>query len=90
MLEQLSDAAMLPHNREAASQLLRRKRQVAIGAFLVGVATIFLSPRPLGKYLWAGVLGTALVLMGIIELKRVLVFRRDLREKRTMATSTGD
>ena len=82
MLDQLSDAAMLPHNRQASSRLVRRKRQVLVAMIVLGAPAIMLPPPPLGKYLWVAVLVAGGLLMGIIEIKRVLLFKRDRLERR--------
>ena len=83
MLEQLSDDAMLPHNRDRAAHLLRRKRQVLLGTVLAGFGVALFAP--IGVVGWSGmsllIVGAAAMLA--IEVKRVLIFREDLRERRS-------
>ena len=83
MFERLSDDAMLPRNRVQAKRWLRRKRQVAIGGIPVLLAVIFLTPTEFVGNAWVVAFGIYLVLMGACEVKRVLIFRQDLVDRRT-------
>lgn len=81
MFGEISDDRMLRHNRERAQALLRTKRRIAVTMVAVGIAVIFVTPPPYGKWAWVSVLVVGIVLMGLIETKRVLIFRADLRER---------
>lgn len=84
MLGRLSDDAMLEHNRRRSARLLLRKRWLVAVTIMVGVPLLVLSPPDLTKLLWIGLLSVFLVLAGAIEIQRLLIFKRDLRERRRL------
>ena len=85
MFEQLSDEAMLPHNRERAQALLRKKRKAAVLMVVLGAVAVFVTPPPHGKWALVFVASACTLAMIVLEAKRVLIFRADLRERRSLA-----
>ena len=82
MFEQISDDAMLEHNQREAKKLVRWKRWIAVGLFVLGVPIVFLAPSHVVYVAWGVLLVLALVAMGTIELLRFRVFKRDRQEQR--------
>jgi hypothetical protein len=73
----------LRHNRKESEELGRRKRQLLIAMVFLAFPLTLIVPRgPAGLAL--GILiGLTAAAVLFIEVKRVLVFRRDLRERRS-------
>jgi hypothetical protein len=88
MLDQLSDEAVLEHNRDEARRLVRRKRQVLVGLVLLGVPLVILAPSSVVHSAWAVLLGLAIAAVAVIEVQRFMVFKKDRTERRK-AGDTG-
>ena len=82
MFERLSDDAMLPRNRVRAKRWLKRKRQVTLGAFAILLAIAFLVPVQHVMKVWVVFFGVFMLLLGVIEYQRVMIFRKDLHDRR--------
>jgi len=72
----------LPTNREESDRLLRMKRKTLVLMILLAVPAGMLLPSryvpaSLGGLLLGGVLG-----MGYLEIQRIRIFRRDLKQRR--------
>lgn len=79
----------LKHNREEFERLGRVQRSIVIGA-PVGGAALLIGLAVLSAPSWTNYLLFVLaiviaVALGVLELRRTAVFRRDLRERREQA-----
>jgi len=85
MFEQLSDDALLAHNRDEARRLVRRKKQVLVTLVLVGVPVLIFAPSGVVHTAWRTLLALAIAAVVAIEIKRFLVFKKDRVERRGLS-----
>lgn len=71
----------LEHNRVEFDHFLKRKRQVAVVFVLALVPMMIFVPSYAIPTTFLVLFGAAVVAMGYYEWKRVVVFRRDVRER---------
>ena len=72
----------LQHNREQYDRLLRRKRQLLVIAVLSVFPITLLVPDDAWIPAWIGLVILVGCAFAFLEIRRVLIFRRDLRERR--------
>jgi hypothetical protein len=82
MIEQLSDDALLAHNRDEARRLVRRKKQVLVTLVVLGVPVLIFAPSGVVHIAWRTLLALAIAAVAAIEIKRFLVFKKDRVERR--------
>jgi hypothetical protein len=75
------------HNRKEFDKLQRRQiltcvLSVAAAAVFLLVSVVLIGNRKFAEWGLYSLLATGFVILGILEVKRTLVFRRDLREQR--------
>ena len=80
-IDEIKTGPQLDHNREAARRLIHAKRAVAVVAFLAVFPVALLAPADYLVQCVVGLLVLAIIAFGYLDLKRVLIFRRDVRER---------
>ncbi len=82
----------LRHNRVRSDRLLRRKRQVLPLVIVLGPILVLLVPEDSRGAMVVALLAAAGGAFGYIEMRGILIFRQDLRERRERHSSgsTGE
>lgn len=88
-LEEITTGPQLEHNRRESRRLIRRKRQFAVASIVAVLPVALLVPD---DYVVAGVMGLfvlTMIAIGYFEIRRVLVFRRDVRQRKSGGNTKG-
>lgn len=76
---------VLEHNRKEHDRLHRYQIRIVVsalpGALLIGLMVVLLGDGRWAEWATISLVTAALLIMGILELKKTLVFRRDLHEQ---------